>query len=34
MAGLIGEGVDALTGAMMKPEYKNYIFEFEKLEEK
>ncbi|OAV73272.1 hypothetical protein Barb6_00396 [Bacteroidales bacterium Barb6] len=34
MGGLIGGGVDALTGAMMKPEYKNYIFEFEKLEEK
>ncbi|OAV67286.1 hypothetical protein Barb4_02523 [Bacteroidales bacterium Barb4] len=32
--GLIGFGVDAATGAMMKPEYKNYIFEFEKLEEK
>ncbi|OAV64508.1 hypothetical protein Barb6XT_02782 [Bacteroidales bacterium Barb6XT] len=31
---LIGFGVDAATGAIMKPEYKNYVFEFDKLEEK
>ncbi len=28
--GLIGWGVDAATGAMMKPEYNNYELEFEK----
>ncbi|OAV66271.1 hypothetical protein Barb4_02977 [Bacteroidales bacterium Barb4] len=31
---LIDVGVDAATGTIMKPEYKNYVFEFDKLEEK
>lgn len=30
---LLGWGIDAASGAMMKPEYKFYEFEFEKKEE-